>query len=153
VNHDEDKRLVWDLGFGACLRATPWQILAMIVHSVDKKNQCKVLHPHHKKNQCKVLHPHQVQEMLVHHVECAVHDQFWSIVRRLARDKGLLDAFAKLLQSTSDDAVLSAAAGGLYNLVSAPDRDKLESLGVVDILRKVPISKHIDVRLGIKGKK
>ena len=85
--------------------------------------------------------------------ECAVHDRFWSFVRRLARDKGLLDAFAKLLKSTSDDAVLSAAAGGLYNLVSAPDRDKLESLGVVDILRKVPISKHIDVRLGIKGKK
>jgi len=113
----------------------------MIVHSVDSKNQCKV------------LRPHQVQEILVHHVECAVHDRFWSFVCRLARDKGLLDAFAKLLKSTSDDAVLSAAAGGLYNLVSAPDRDKLESLGVVDILRKVPISKHIDVRLGIKGKK
>ena len=62
----------------------------------------------------------------------------------------MLAAFAKLLKSTQDDAVQSAAAGGLYNLVTAADREKLESLGVIQLLRQVPISKHINVRLGIK---
>jgi len=73
--------------------------------------------------------------------------------KRLARENGLLEAFAKLLKSTRDEAVQSAAAGGLYNLVSSSDRARLEQLGVVQLLRKVPISKHINVRLGIKEPK
>ena len=42
ANHAENTRLVWDPGFGACLRATSWQILAMIVQSVDSLNQFKL---------------------------------------------------------------------------------------------------------------
>jgi len=35
----------------------------------------------------------------------------------------------------------SAAAGGLYNLVTSQDREKLEKAGVVEIMRRVPISR------------
>lgn len=73
--------------------------------------------------------------------------------KKLSREAGLLDALVALLKSTSDEAVQSAAAGGLYNLVSSADREKLQSLGVIDLLQKVPISRNINVRLGIKDKK
>lgn len=36
----------------------------------------------------------------------------------------------------------SAAAGGLYNLVTAADRKTLESQGVIEVMRKVPISRY-----------
>eukprot|EP00286_Rhodomonas_abbreviata_P009708 CAMPEP_0181338368 /NCGR_PEP_ID=MMETSP1101-20121128/28598_1 /TAXON_ID=46948 /ORGANISM="Rhodomonas abbreviata, Strain Caron Lab Isolate" /LENGTH=535 /DNA_ID=CAMNT_0023449091 /DNA_START=165 /DNA_END=1772 /DNA_ORIENTATION=- len=73
--------------------------------------------------------------------------------KKLSRQAGLLDALVRLLKATSDEAVQSAAAGGLYNLVSSADREKLQSLGVIDLLQKVPISRNINVRLGIKDKK
>ena len=43
-----------------------------------------------------------------------------------SREAGLVDALIKLLKTSSDDAVQSAAAGGLYNLVTKQDREKLE---------------------------
>jgi hypothetical protein len=36
----------------------------------------------------------------------------------------------------------SAAAGGLYNLVTAADRKMLEDSQVVEIMRRVPISRY-----------
>jgi len=56
-------------------------------------------------------------------------------------------------QLTCVTLVQSAAAGGLYNLVTAADRQKLESKGVVEVMRQVPISRNINIRLGIKAEK
>ena len=66
-----------------------------------------------------------------------------------SREAGLVDALIKLLKTSSDDAVRSAAAGGLYNLVTKQDREKLEQNNVVEIMRQLPISRNIHIRLGI----
>ena len=65
--------------------------------------------------------------------------------------EGLMDSLIKLLKSSKDPSLQSAAAGGLYNLVSEADRDLLEKHKVVEIMQKIPISKNIRMRLGIKG--
>ena len=67
----------------------------------------------------------------------------------ITREAGLVDALIKLLKTSSDDAVQSAAAGGLYNLVTKQDREKLEQNNVVEIMRQLPISRNIHIRLGI----
>ncbi|EKX40203.1 hypothetical protein GUITHDRAFT_113684 [Guillardia theta CCMP2712] len=65
--------------------------------------------------------------------------------------EGLMDSLIKLLKSSKDPSLQSAAAGGLYNLVTDADRDLLEKHKVVEIMQKIPISKNIRMRLGIKG--
>lgn len=69
--------------------------------------------------------------------------------KRLCREAGLIDALITLLARTEDESVQSAAAGGLYNLVTPDDVDRLTSSGVIQVLRRVPISKNINVRLGL----
>ena len=70
-----------------------------------------------------------------------------------SREAGLVDALIKLLKTSSDNAVRSAAAGGLYNLVTKQDREKLEQNNVVEIMQQVPAFRDIDIRLGKKKKK
>jgi len=71
--------------------------------------------------------------------------------KKMCREEGLMDSLIKLLKSSKDPSLQSAAAGGLYNLVTDADRDLLEKHKVVEIMQKIPISKNIRMRLGIKG--
>ena len=70
-----------------------------------------------------------------------------------SREAGLVDALIKLLKTSCDDAVQSAAAGGLYNLVTKQDREKLEQSNVVEMMQQVPAFRDINIRLGKKKKK
>lgn len=69
--------------------------------------------------------------------------------KQLCREAGLIDAFVALLTSADDEAVLSAAAGGLYNLAQPVDVARLRESGALKVLRSLPISQNINVRLGI----